>query len=203
MIFFTDTSAHADRTETYIKIGLIYSQLRSRVGKYSKAESAYRTPMKIQPSFFRSYVNLAGLWRMQGRDAYGERMPGRTLEVAPRNADVHHALGLLLIRRNRVPEAMSALKESVKLSPDNTRYSYVYAVALNDTGEKSESIRVLEEAHKRRPADREVLYAIINFNSENGDIQGAIVYAEKLIEISPDSPEAARLLDELKRESNR
>ena len=98
---------------------------------------------------------------------------------------------------------MDAFEESVKLSPDNTRYSYVYAVALNDIGNKSESIRVLEEVHRRRPADREVLYALINFNREIGDILSARQYAEMLLEVSPHDPDAARLLDELKMDGNR
>jgi predicted Zn-dependent protease len=107
---------------------------------------------------------------MEGRDADGETLLRSALEISPESGDVYHALGLLLVRQNKIPEAMDAFEESVKLSPDNTRYSYVYAVALNDIGNKSESIRVLEEAHRRRPADREVLYALINFNREIGDI---------------------------------
>jgi Flp pilus assembly protein TadD len=159
--------------------------------------------MEIQPSFVPVYVNLADLYRMQGRDAEGERLLESALEISPRDGDVYHALGLLFVRQHRILEAVSALEKSVMMSPDNPRYSYVYAVALNDIGKKSESIRVLEEAHKHRPADREVLYALINFNRENGDIVRSLEYAEKLVEISPDNPEAVRLLDELKRGSNR
>lgn len=189
---------NADRPEAHINIGLIYSQL----GRFSEAESAYRTSIEIQPSFIPAYVNLADLYRMQGRDTEGERLLRSALEISPRNGDVYHALGLLLVRQNRIPEAMDAFEESVKLSPDNTRYSYVYAVALNDTGKKYESIRVLEEAYKRRPTDRDVLYALINFNRENGDVPAAVGYAEKLLELSPEDPEAARILHELKETMN-
>jgi Flp pilus assembly protein TadD len=62
---------------------------------------------------------------------------------------------------------------------------------------------VLEEAHKRRPSDREVLYALINFNRENGNVKEARQYAEKLLEITPHDPDALRLLDELKSNVNR
>jgi Flp pilus assembly protein TadD len=159
--------------------------------------------MEIQPSFVPAYVNLADLYRMQGRDAEGERLLDSALEISPRDGDVYHALGLLFVRQNRIPEAVSALEKSVMMSPDNPRYSYVYAVALNDTGKKSESIRVLEEAHERHPGDRELLYALINFNREIGDVLSARRYAEKLLEVSPHDPGAARLLDELNMDGNR
>ncbi len=189
---------NADRPEAHVNIGLIYAEL----GQFTEAESSYETAIKLAPSFVPAYVNLADLYRMEGKDGEAESILRKALEISPENADVYHSLGLALVRQNRIPEAMNALEESVKLSPDNTRYSYVYAVALNDTGKKSESILVLEEAHKRRPADREVLYALINFNRENGDLPSAVKYAEKLLQLSQRSPDALRLLDELKQAMN-
>ncbi len=190
---------NADRPEAHINIGLIYTEL----GRLPEAEVQYETAMRLEPSFIPAFVNLADLYRMEGRDADGETLLRSALEISPESGDVYHALGLLLVRQNKIPEAMNALEESVKLSPDNTRYSFVYAVALNDIGKKSESIRVLEEAHERRPADREVLFALVNFNRENGDIRSARRYAEMLKEVSPHDPDADHLLDELGRDLGR
>jgi hypothetical protein len=61
---------------------------------------------------------------------------------------------------------------------------------------------VLEEAHKHRPADREVLYALVNFNRENGNLPAAVGYAEELVAISPDDPEIVRILHELREAAN-
>jgi predicted CXXCH cytochrome family protein len=190
---------NADRPEAHLNIGLIYAQL----GRLSEAGSSYQYAIKLEPSFIPAYVNLADLYRVEGRDSEAESLLRSALGISPWNGDVYHALGLLLVRQNRMPEAMNALEQSVKLSPENTRYSYVYAVALNDAGRKSESIRVLEEAHKRRPSDREVLYALITYNRANGNIPAAVGYAEQLVEISPDDPEIARILHELKKTKNR
>jgi predicted CXXCH cytochrome family protein len=190
---------NADRPEAHMNIGLIYAEL----GRFPEAEAQYHTAMRLQPSFIPAFVNLADIYRMEGRDADGETLLRSALEISPESGDVYHALGLLLVRQNKIPEAMDAFEQSVRLSPDNARYSYVYAVALNDTGKKSESIRVLKEAHERHPGDRELLYALINFNREIGDIPAAVEYAEELTEFSPYDPDAARLLDELKMDGNR
>lgn len=185
----------ADRPEAHLNIGLIYAE----VGRFPEAEASYKAAIKLEPSFMPAYVNLADLYRAEERDNEAESLLRSALGISPWNGDVYHALGLLLVRQNRIPEAMNALEESVKLSPGNARYSYVYAVALNDAGRKSESISVLEEAHKRRPSDREVLYALITYNRANGNIPAAVGYAEQLVEISPDDPEIARILHELKK----
>lgn len=45
---------------------------------------------------------------------------------------------------------------------------YVYAVALNSTGEKTHAIDVLQEAQSRFPQNRDVLKALAAFHSDAG-----------------------------------
>lgn len=76
-------------------------------------------------------------------------------------------------------------------------YSYVYAVALQSSGKFSQAIAVLGQAHKRRPANREVLMALITFQRERGDLKSAISYAQQLVQLSPSDVQAKTLLAEL------
>ena len=85
----------------------------------------------------------------------------------------------------------------MKLSPDNARYSYVYAVALNETGKPDEALNVLEKANSRNPNDREILYALTVFNANSGNLEAARGYAEKLRELSPEDPAVIKLLNDL------
>jgi tetratricopeptide (TPR) repeat protein len=185
---------NADRPEAHLNIGLLYAQIE----RLDEAESEYQTAIKLQPSFVPAYVNLADLYRIKGMDDEGERMLRKALKVSPQNAEVYHALGLLLVRKKQMPEAIDALGKSAKLKPDDPHYSYVYAVALNTIGKPVEAIEVLKEGHARNPNDREVLYALVYFNRDKGNINAARQYAEKLIELSPSDPAVRRLLDELK-----
>ena len=59
---------------------------------------------------------------------------------------------------------------------------------------------VLEETHLRYPNDREILYALVAFNRDTGNLGAARSYAEKLIVLSPQDPAARRLLDSLQLE---
>lgn len=137
-----------------------------------------------------SHLNLGLLYTRTGELAKAE--------VAYRTADLHHALGLLLVRQKRMAEAVEALGESAGLGADNPRYSYVYAVALNAIGRRQDAVQVLDETHVRHPNDREVLYGLVTFNRDMGNLDAATRHAEKLVALSPQDPTARRLLDQLK-----
>jgi Flp pilus assembly protein TadD len=56
---------------------------------------------------------------------------------------------------------------------------------------------VLNEAHGN---DREVLYALVYFYRDNGNLDEARRYAEKLIELSPNDIDVRSLVNELQNE---
>lgn len=85
----------------------------------------------------------------------------------------------------RLTDALNALKKAIDLEPNNTRYRYVYAIAVESTGRLDEALLILEGAHARRPADRNVLYALIAFHERTGNLQAAATFAETLIQVSP------------------
>jgi cytochrome c-type biogenesis protein CcmH/NrfG len=108
-----------------------------------------------------------------------------------------HALGLSLAREKRMPEALAALAESVRLAPDDARYAYVYGVALHDTKRAPEAIRVLESALARHPYDRDILFALASYAREGGNAAKAAGYARRLVELEPDNAELRRFADEV------
>jgi cytochrome c-type biogenesis protein CcmH/NrfG len=60
---------------------------------------------------------------MQGKDDRGERLLREALKLSPQNAEVYHALGLLLVQKKQMSEAIDALEKSARLKPDNPHYS--------------------------------------------------------------------------------
>jgi len=177
---------NADRAESWTNLG----SLESRLGNVDSAEAAYRRAIRMQPAFIPSYVNLADLYREQHRDVDGERV----LRQAPDGADVHHALGLLLVRQRRVDEALGELAKAVQESPDLPRYVYVYAVALDSVGQHAKALALLEKAAQRFTGDRDILAALVQLSAQAGDREAAAHWAQKLHDLDPDSaaPGAAR-----------
>jgi predicted Zn-dependent protease len=103
-------------------------------------------------------VHMADLDRARGMDQQGADLLRKAMAIEPGNAAVRHSLGLLLVRQRKYNEALEQLRRASELAPDNTRYAYVYAVALNSTGAPVEAMALLERVHRQHPTDRDVLW---------------------------------------------
>ena len=172
---------NADRAEAHVNLG----NLEAGLGRVMEAEDAYRRAIWMQPSHIPAHVNLADLLRVTGRDAEGENLLRDALTIAPASAAVHHALGLLLIRQKRAEEALEHLAQASSLRPEESRYAFVYAIAVHDHGDVNAALAVLEEAHDRRPSDRDVLQTLLSYNLELGNRERALYWGRKLAELFP------------------
>jgi Flp pilus assembly protein TadD len=184
---------NADRPEAHLNLGVLQAQL----SKPLEAEQAYRTALRIDPSFAPTYVNLADLYRAQNRDEDGEKILRQGLAISPNDAALHHALGLLLVRRGRQLEALSALGRAAELRPDNPHYDYVFGVALHSLHQSTRALEVLTQAHARHPGEPEILGGLATISRERGQLASAIGYARKLVELMPYDQGARQLLVEL------
>jgi len=185
--------AAAERPESHINLALLYTQM----GHTAEAESELQTALRLDPRSVPAMVNLADLYRMQSRDDQSQRWLEKAIAVAPDAAEPIHALGLLKARQKKYPEALGLLARAAALLPANVHYSYVYAVALNSDRQTNKAVTVLEQAHKRRPADRDVLLTLITIDRDMGKFQPALQYARELAELAPGDPQAQQLLADL------
>jgi predicted CXXCH cytochrome family protein len=167
---------NADRAEAWLNLGV----LDDRLGNFGPAETEYQRAIRMEPLFIPPYVNLADVYRQQGREADGERILRQALAVHPPNGDVHHALGLLLVREKRMPEAVSELAKAAEESPENARYAYVYGVALDSVGQRSAALAFLEQAHQRFSGDRDILSALLQYSIEAKDQAAAARWSQEL-----------------------
>jgi len=173
--------------------------LRMRQGRPEEAIAAYERALSLDPRFTGAYVNLADAYRQQGRDEEGEKLLRRGLALLPRAPDLHHVLGLLLVRKGDKAAALKELAAAAKLAPDNARYGFVYAVGLHSVGKRGEALSVLRAAEARHPFDLEILGTLVSMIRESGKPRDALPYARKLAEVLPDDPGVQRLIAELDR----
>ena len=183
--------ANADRADAQTNLGM----LEVRLGNARAAEEAYKTAIRQQPSFVPARVNLADLYRAQGRDDEAEKTLREAIGFAPYSAEAHQALGLTLVRQKQLPEAVNELAHAAQLAPENARYAYVHAIALREAGRLPAAIGVLEKAHQRHPSERALLSALAEFNEQAGNRPAAERWTQKLESLSPHPnplPEGAR-----------
>jgi tetratricopeptide (TPR) repeat protein len=134
-----------ERPESHINI----ANLERMQGRLDTAERGYQTALTLNPRFVPAYVNLADLYRQWAREPDAEATLRAGLDRLPEEANLHHALGLSLIRQNRIEAAKAELKLAAESPNATPRFALVYAVALNSTGETDASLRYLEAAMQR------------------------------------------------------
>ena len=174
--YIQSQTANAERPEAMLNLGNYYTAR----GDIDKAEAAYKKSIELEEVFVPAYINLADLYRAQKNEADAYNVLLKAKQAAENNAAVHHALGLLLVRQQKASEAIVELEAAARLMPENYRYIYIYAVALNSTGEPDEAIEQMQIAYDRFPGNVEILQALISFNRDAGNAFAAERYMKKL-----------------------
>ncbi len=195
--FIAAQRLNADRPEARTALGSFYAHR----GNTAEAETEFTAALRLSPQFAPAAINLADLYGNEGRDGDSIKILQETIAAAPRDAGLHHALGLALVRLKRNDEALAELNKASELDPDRSRYAYVYAVALHSAGRVQEALTALKANLARHPNDRDTLLALISFNRDNGDAKSALDYAQQLAQISPADPGLSKLIDELRRQA--
>ena len=172
--------ASAERPEAQTNLGSLYAAL----GKEEPAVSAYHTAIELDATYVPAHVNLADFYRTLGREAEAEKTLRQAAGIIPDSAAVHHALGLTLVRQQRNAGALEELRLATTLNPQNARYIYVYAVALNSAGRQEQAIMVLQGAHNRFRNNTDILAALVAFHRDSGNQDAARTYADKLRSLS-------------------
>jgi Flp pilus assembly protein TadD len=184
---------NADRPEALVNLGTFHAER----GDSERAFAAFARALALDPTFAPALVNRADLLRVLGREAEAEATLRDAIARSPRDGDLHHVLGLSLVRQRRGDEALAELGRAVELAPGDPRFAYVYGVALHDLGRGREAVEALEAALRRHPYDRDVLVALVSYLEADGQAARALAHARRLAEIEPGDPQVRALVARL------
>ena len=184
-----------DRAYANVNLGNLYTDSE----QFDKALAYYKKAMILEAGYIPAYVNMADLYRLQDRDADAEAVLRQGLDINPRAAVLDHTLGLTLVREKRYDEALTFLANAARLDPGNIRYLVVYAVALNSRGDAAKATDLLMAAYEKQPDNRDLLIYLATLNRDNGDLDKAREFAQRLVKLAPaDDRQAAALLESVK-----
>ena len=153
---------NADRPESLTNLGVLQFERRAP----QEAMASFRAALERDPTFVQAAVNLADVQRALGDDTSAEQTLRQAIAGNPGTAATHFALGLTLVRQGRKAEALGQFREAHSLDDRAARFAYVYAVALNDSGNPAGAVAMLRKALKFSPYDPDLLAALAAYEGK-------------------------------------
>ena len=163
--------------------------LEGRLGYSILAENAYLRALEIEPHYVPALINLADLYRADGRDPESGKFLLHALRVAPDSANTSHAYGLFLVRSGQQNEALEHFAKAIRQDDANPRHIYVYAIALDSLGQTGTAMKVIEDASKRWPNNFELSFLQVSFMDKTGKTDGIHRYLSLLASVAANSPQ--------------
>jgi len=185
--------ASLDRPAARLNLGNLYAE----AGDPALAEEQYLAALALDPGFEPAFANLADLLSRQGFEAASGEILAEGVAALPNSATLYHAIGLHQIRSGHRTAALESLGKAAELAPQNPRFSYVYAIALDSEGRRDEAIARLEGTHAIREVDQDVLSALVSLSLESGNFDAARAHARQLQRLRPGDARLEALLQQL------
>lgn len=187
-----ELALHAERASHLGQLAL----LRWRQGHADAAEQAWVQAIKAEPYTPANPLNLADLYRTQGREKEAEQLLKQALERMPQEGMLHYALGLSRVRQQQHEAAMEHLRRAWELQPEDPRTGYVLAVAWEATAPQS-ALEILRQAAKLHPNDRNLLWAGASFSYRHNRPALAREFVKALLKRDPNDQPAQQLKQQL------
>lgn len=159
-------------------------------GRTNEAIAAYREAVRVDPLFAPAHCQLATALAGKGQPEEALAEFSEAIRLAPDRFETHVNFSEFLLSRNRPTEAISECRTALRLAPDSGFARVNLAAALRTQGNWSESIAELREAVRLLPgferARTELAWQLAMCpNIEARDIDGALLHAERAMELAP------------------
>ncbi len=164
---------NADRPESQLALARLYRQQ----GLLTRAESAYKQALVLQPKYVPAYINYANFLQQQNKEPAAFAILQKGLNEI-KNAALYHSLGLWYIRNKDKNKGVGFLQKAAEMDLDNSRYLYVYAVAIAET-QAEKAIKLLEVSLKKYSGNLDILMALASYNKQLGNESAALKYRKK------------------------
>jgi len=147
-----------ERAEAHVNIGNLKRKLRHP----DQSERAYKTALDLNSFFVPAYVNLADLYKEQGKETDSEALLRKAIKLLPKQPALHYSLGLSLVRQGRMVEAREELHQAAASQDAEPRMALAYALLMDAQGETEAAIKYLNGALAYFGDDSALLATLIN-----------------------------------------
>ncbi|XZF61962.1 MAG: tetratricopeptide repeat protein [Gloeotrichia echinulata DVL01] len=195
---------------------------QQRANNLEAAEQAYRQILAIQPNHPEALYGLGVLGQQRGELEEAEKFLDAAAQVQPDSVKIWFTLGNLRQLQGQLSAAEEAYKKAIALRPDAVSIYNNLGYTLQQKGNWKEAITCYQKALDLQPncveadvnlgnllhtqgklsPDKQLYYAQLNCKlglarKKAGDLQTAVAYLQKALELNPSYEEVSRILGEL------
>jgi len=184
------------RSPNNIRLSFLMAQAQRDAGDLEGAEATARAVHAAHPEDARTTYLLGQM--LEARDRHQEVVDLVKPEIArlraanAKGSQVALLLateGVALLQLKRNDEAVSALKEAVSLTPDDTSVLFQYGAALDRGGQPVEAEKTFRDVLKRDPLDAGALNYLGYMLAERGtSLDEAVDLIQRALKVDPDNP---------------
>jgi len=170
----------------------IYAQALNRHGDREAAERYFRQLIEMEPSVSNQTGFAAFLSQDQTRDDETERMflEATRLAEGKEQVVVHQNMASFYFQRERFDEATAYLERVIPAVENPVPLIYLLARLHAAQGDSEKADALIQEATQIDPADPIPYLTLSGHLGRQGDVEGALVAAEKALEIDPTMTDA-------------
>ncbi len=137
----------------------------------------------------RNLLEEGRIHQQAGRLADAEQLYRQALDIAPRQPEALHLLGLVLYRQQRLDEAISSITAAVEQQPSSPLYWFNLGVIFQKGLKSQEAINAYRKALALHPRYLEALVNLGNVLREDGRFAESIETYQKALVLNPSQPE--------------
>ena len=182
------TSPVAERVRDYNEDGLHLYEC----GSYADARDSFQAALALQPEDPNLIFNLAQCYDRLGQPTRAEQLYRDCLRHSPEHAECRHALGVLLVRAGRRPEAVRMAEDWLRAEPNRADAYAEDGWLRAQEGDLINARGRFQQALALDPHNNRALTELARIYEAMHRPDRAVVLYEQALEVNPRQPEVAR-----------
>ncbi|MGH7968927.1 MAG: tetratricopeptide repeat protein, partial [Limisphaerales bacterium] len=162
-----------------------YAEFLEETGDLGRAAVERQTVCGLIPHYYFAYFSLGRVLKEQGKLAEAQDALGKSIELNPRQAELHRELGVVLARRGRWKEAWSELELARTLGLPDPQLCLFSAEVLWKLDRRADAFTKLREALDMDPNYWEAHYRLGEDLAIEGRVAEAAAEFQQVVSLPP------------------
>ncbi len=196
-LFLRALSFSGEQAALYYNIGLIYSIKK----QLQDAEQAFLKVVSLDPRHQDAYLNLGNLYENQGRLDEALQVFIRAVEINPRtpggisaNQKLPLLQGSALALQGRIKEALAIFEKALTFSREKAAIYFNIGKIHLELSDLQKAEKAFRQTISENPRHQKAYIHLGSMSEQSGDLEKAVIFYEKAVEVNADSPDGKNAL---------